>query len=168
MKLTYISTYPPRECGLASFNKSLINAVNANSYGKDYVELEGSVVAINDNDIDEYPYPPEVNYVIRQQVVEDYVKAASFINKSDADACILQHEFGIFGGNSGVYVLSLINQLEKPLISIFHTILERPTFEQKKMTHQLCKKKKHLRTIIIILSNLLKHEYKIELTLIFP
>ena len=53
MKLTYISTYPPRECGLASFNKSLINAVNANSYGKDYAGLEGSVIAIDDNDTGE-------------------------------------------------------------------------------------------------------------------
>ena len=163
MKLTYISTYPPRECGLASFNKSLINAVNANSYGKDYVELEGSVVAINDNDIDEYPYPPEVNYVIRQQVVEDYVKAASFINKSDADACILQHEFGIFGGNSGVYVLSLINQLEKPLISIFHTILERPTFEQKAILQNIAKRSDRIVVMGKIAIKLLNKIYNIPI-----
>ena len=163
MKLTYISTYPPRECGLASFNRSLVNAVNANSYEKDYTGLETAVVAINAGDADEYPYPPEVKYVIRQQVVQDYINAAGFINESDADACILQHEFGIFGGNSGIYVLSLINRLEKPLISIFHTVLERPTFEQKAILQNIAKRSDRIVVMGKIAIKLLNRIYNIPI-----
>jgi len=140
MKLTYISTYPPRVCGLASFNKSLINAINLSSLDKGFDKVQSTVVAINADSIDEYKYPQEVEFVIRQQNTEDYIRAANFINASNADACILQHEFGIFGGDNGVYVLSLLNQLEKPLISIFHTVLERPTFEQKVILQTIAKR----------------------------
>lgn len=128
MKLIYISTYPPRECGLATFNKSLINAINLN-FADDHPDE--TVVALNADPKDLYNYPAEVKFVIRQQVLEDYIEAADFINNSDSDACILQHEFGIYGGDDGVYVLSLINQIEKPVISIFHTVLERPGYQQK-------------------------------------
>jgi len=139
MKLTYISTYPPRECGLASFNKSLINAINLNLLDSDAAE-PGSVIALNADDLDQYDYPPEVKFVIRQQTIDDYVIAADFINQSDSDACLLQHEFGIYGGDDGVYVLSFLNRLEKPLISILHTILERPSYQQKVIIQNIAKR----------------------------
>jgi len=137
MKLTYISTYPPRACGLATFNRSLINAINSNLAHDHPAE---TVIALNAESLDEYEYPKEVKFIIRQQVLEDYARAADFINNSDADACILQHEFGIYGGNDGVFVLSLINQVEKPLISIFHTVLERPSYQQKAILQTITRK----------------------------
>jgi glycosyltransferase involved in cell wall biosynthesis len=129
MKITYISTYPPRECGLASFNKNLMNAIRSN-FEEDSGE-GGSVVAINPDNLDDYNYPPEVKFVIRQNEPDDYRAAVDAINDSDADICILQHEFGIFGGEAGIYILSLVNQLKKPLITIFHTVLQRPSNQQK-------------------------------------
>src|SRR6185312_9767925 len=83
---------------------------------------------------------PEVKFVIRQQVAGDYSMAADFVNDSDCDACILQHEFGIYGGDDGAYVLSFINYLEKPLISIFHTILKRPSYQQKIILQNIAKR----------------------------
>ncbi|MFB9845119.1 glycosyltransferase family 4 protein [Mucilaginibacter ginsenosidivorans] len=136
MKLTYISTYPPRECGLASFNKSLINAINSNFHS----EEEAFVVAVNNGNKDEYDYPGEVKFIIRQHDMMDYTEAAKFINASDTHACVLQHEFGIYGGDNGVYVLSLVNQLEKPLISVFHTVLEKPSFQQKAILQKVAKR----------------------------
>ena len=105
MKITYISTYPPRECGLASFNKNLMNAIRSNFDEEDLGE-GGSVVAINPDNLDDYNYSPEVKFVIRQNEPDDYRAAVDVINDSDADICILQHEFGIFGGESGIYILS--------------------------------------------------------------
>jgi glycosyltransferase involved in cell wall biosynthesis len=137
MKLTYISTYPPRACGLATFNRSLINAINTN-LGQNHPGE--TVVALNTESVDEYAYPDEVRFVIRQQVLEDYSRAANFINNSDTDACILQHEFGIYGGDDGAYVLSLVNQVEKPLVSIFHTVLERPSYQQKVILQTIARK----------------------------
>ncbi|WP_462264713.1 glycosyltransferase family 4 protein [Mucilaginibacter sp.] len=132
MKIAYISTYPPRECGLATFNQNLMRAINANFPGQKSPLENGYVVAMNDSDTtDGYEYPEEVKYVIRQNHQKDYIRAANYINTSDADACIMEHEFGIYGGESGIYVLPLINRLEKPLISILHTILREPSYVQR-------------------------------------
>jgi hypothetical protein len=80
------------------------------------------VVALNDNE-PEYKYPEEVKLTIRQDHQEDYLKAVKYINLSGADVCILQHEFGIFGGQSGVYILPLLHRLEIPLhcYTSYHT-----------------------------------------------
>jgi glycosyltransferase involved in cell wall biosynthesis len=139
MKVTYISTYPPRECGLASFNKNLMSAIKSNFDEEDTGE-QGSVIAINSDNLGEYNYPPEVEFVIRQNEPDDYRTAAGLINESDTDICILQHEFGIFGGEAGIYILSLVNQLKKPLITIFHTVLERPSGQQKVAIQNIAKK----------------------------
>lgn len=132
MKIAYISTYPPRECGIATFNQNLMRAIGANFPNRKNPLQNGFVVALNDSEnLQEYEYPEEVKYVIRQNHQKDYIRAANFINTSDADACILEHEFGIYGGESGIYILPLLNRLEKPLISILHTVLREPTYVQR-------------------------------------
>ncbi|MXV17969.1 glycosyltransferase family 4 protein [Hufsiella ginkgonis] len=137
MKIAYISSYPPRECGIATFNNNLVKAISSNFKGKS-VEDSGFVVALNDSEnLDEYEYPSEVKYIIRQENQKDYIRAASFINTSDADACILEHEFGIYGGESGIYILPLLNRLDKPLISILHTVLREPSFIQRVIIREI-------------------------------
>ncbi|WP_461451518.1 glycosyltransferase family 4 protein [Mucilaginibacter sp.] len=132
MKIAYISTYPPRECGLATFNNNLMRAVSANFPNRKSLLEGGFVVAMNDSeDMHEYEYPEEVKYIIRQNHQKDYIRAANYINTSTADVCIMEHEFGIYGGESGIYILPLINRLEKPLISILHTILREPSYVQR-------------------------------------
>ncbi|RYY35474.1 MAG: glycosyltransferase [Sphingobacteriaceae bacterium] len=132
MKIAYISTYPPRECGIATFNQNLMRAINANFPERQKPSDGGYVVALNDSaNLDEYEYPDEVKYVIRQNHQKDYIRAANYINTSNVDACILEHEFGIYGGESGIYILPLINRLEKPLISILHTVLKEPSYVQR-------------------------------------
>ncbi|NEU07731.1 glycosyltransferase [Flavihumibacter sp. R14] len=128
MKIAYISTNRPRECGIATFNHNLFNAISGN-YDLDL--QQGYVVALTDSDDpNEYRYPEEVKLTIRQEHQKDYIKAANYINSSDTDACILEHEFGIFGGQDGVYILPLINHLQKPLITILHTVLKSPSYLQ--------------------------------------
>jgi glycosyltransferase involved in cell wall biosynthesis len=132
MKIAYISTYPPRECGLATFNHNLMQAINANFPNRKSLLEGGFVVALNDSESQqEYEYPEHVKYVIRQNNQKDYIRAANYINTSSVDAVILEHEFGIYGGESGIYILPLINRLEKPLISILHTILKDPSYVQR-------------------------------------
>jgi glycosyltransferase involved in cell wall biosynthesis len=132
MKIAYISTFPPRECGIATFNFNLMGAINANFPERKSSLDGGFVVALNDSEnIQEYEYPADVKYVIRQNHQKDYIRAANYINTSTADAVILEHEFGIYGGESGIYILPLINRLEKPLISILHTILKDPSYVQR-------------------------------------
>jgi len=132
MKIAYISTYPPRECGIATFNCNLMNAINVNFPERKSLLNGGFVVALNDSEsMTEYEYPEEVKYIIRQNHQKDYIRAANYINTSNADVCIMEHEFGIYGGESGIYILPLLNRLEKPLISILHTILREPSYVQR-------------------------------------
>ncbi len=132
MKVTYIATYPPRECGIGTFTENLFKSMLSQN------EHEGFVVALNDNDLD-YNYPEEVKTTIRQDYQEDYLKAAKHINESGADVCILEHEFGIFGGQSGMYILLLLHRLEIPLIVTLHTILQTPSHNEKAALKEICK-----------------------------
>ncbi len=99
---------------------------------------EGFVIALNDNNLT-YEYPEEVKLTIRQEHQEDYLKAVKFINLNGTDLCILQHEFGIFGGQSGVYILPLLHRLEVPLVVTLHTILKSPSYNEKAVLVEICK-----------------------------
>jgi hypothetical protein len=150
MKIAYISTYPPRECGIATFNQNLMRAIHANFPKRDKLLEGGFVIALNDSEsFHEYEYPEEVKYVIRQNSQKDYIRAANYINTSDADVCIMEHEFGIYGGESGIYILPLINRLEKPLISILHTILKEPSYVQRIIIREIAEQSSK----VIVMSN---------------
>ncbi len=142
MKLAFIGTYPPRECGIGTFTKNLYNTMLGRKNGSQE-ESEGFVVAMNDNDLT-YEYPEEVKLTIRQQHQEDYLKAAEFINLSGSDICVLEHEFGIFGGESGVYILPMLHRLEVPLIVTLHTILKTPSYNEKAILIEICKMSKKI------------------------
>ncbi len=96
------------------------------------------VVALNDNNLT-YEYPEEVKLTIRQEQQEDYLQAVEFINLSGVDLCILEHEFGIFGGQSGVYILPLLHRLEVPIVVTLHTILKDPSYNEKAILREICK-----------------------------
>jgi len=137
MKIIYIATYPPRECGIGTFTNNLLKSMLRQNEPDEQIN-EGFVVALNDNDLT-YKYPEEVKAIIRQDHQEDYLKAVKYINLSGADVCILQHEFGIFGGQSGVYILPLLHRLEIPLIVTLHTILKAPSYNEKAVLKEICK-----------------------------
>lgn len=137
MKIAYISTYPPRECGIATFNHNLVRAIG---FDKTAVSEDSYVVAMNDAEhLDTYEYPEEVKYQIRQENQKDYIRAADYINTSLVDVCIMEHEFGIYGGENGVYILPLIARLQKPLVTILHTILKDPTYMQLTIIREIAK-----------------------------
>lgn len=137
MKNAYIATYPPRQCGIGTFTQNLFNSMIASDIDEPNHE-KSFIVALNDSE-EELAYPEEVKFNIRQEFQEDYLAAAKYINISGADCCILQHEFGIFGGKDGVYILPLLHQLEIPLIVTFHTVIQTPSFAQKEILQRICK-----------------------------
>ncbi len=132
MKIAFVATYPPRECGIGTFTQSLAHAMMNND------ENEIIIIAMDDSH-ENYAFPSEVKLSIRQEHQTDYLKAADFINRSGAEVCILEHEFGIYGGQSGVYILPLLHRLHIPLISTLHTILETPSYTEKAILKQICK-----------------------------
>ncbi len=131
MKIIVISTYPPRKCGIATFSENLVNSlIKASELSG--TDLEVEVIAMNDNG-KQYNYPDLVKVTITESNKASYVKAANYINNSGAHLCLLQHEYGIFGGNNGLLILSLIKRLKTPLITTFHTVLENPDFHQREV-----------------------------------
>ncbi len=138
MDIAYIATFPPRECGIATFTQNLTRFM-AGRAEADAAPARIRVVAVNDHGR-EYSYPSEVGFVIRQDVRDDYVKAARWVNESGAQCCVLQHEFGIFGGRSGVYVLSFLAELQIPFIATLHTVLREPSFLQKSILRELARR----------------------------
>lgn len=137
MKIAYIATYPPRQCGIGTFTQNLFESMNPSK--KDDSEYSNSfVVAMEDSD-EKLNYPEEVKLTIRQELQEDYLAAAKYINVSGADCCILQHEFGIFGGQDGIYILPLLHELEIPLIVTLHTVIQTPSHNQKEVLQTICR-----------------------------
>ncbi|MGX5818836.1 glycosyltransferase [Chitinophaga lutea] len=132
MKIAYIASYYPRECGIATFTEHLIRAMGCNVAEAPEV----SVIAMDDEG-QSYDYPPEVTCRIRQQHLQDYLAAADHINNSDVDLVVLQHEFGIFGGESGVFILPLLHRIKAPFIVTFHTVLKQPSFLQKSIVKEI-------------------------------
>jgi glycosyltransferase involved in cell wall biosynthesis len=119
--IAFLGTYVPRECGIATFTKDLVDSV-------DLLDefAPARVIAVNEIDTI-YDYDSRVKQQIRQDFEEDYIQAATYINSSRINAVNLQHEFGIYGGEWGKYVLSFLQNVQKPVITTLHTV--QPDFE---------------------------------------
>lgn len=115
-RVIYVSSYIPRHCGIASYTKNLTNAINLLN-----PHHLAEIVAFNRGQ-EKFDYPAEVKLVLNDQKRVDYLKAAEFINRSGADLVSLQHEFGLFGGQSGDYILPLIELLKLPLVTTIHSL----------------------------------------------
>jgi glycosyltransferase involved in cell wall biosynthesis len=140
MNLTILSTYPPRECGIASFSNDL--KTNLELWGQNV-----SILAMNDNG--SYKYPQEVVFELNEDSRDDYLISAQFVNTADIDAVFIEHEYGIFGGPDGEYVLDFASDLKKPFILNTHTVLPKPQLHQKKVLSQLGKQA----TAVICMTN---------------
>jgi len=121
--IAFLGTYTPRECGIATFTKDLIDSIDP------LAEFAPARV-ISVNEIETiYDYDSRVKQQIRQDFEEDYIQAAKYINSSRINAVSLQHEFGIYGGEWGKYILSFLQNVHKPVITTLHTV--QPDFESK-------------------------------------
>jgi len=131
-KVVFISSFPPRKCGIATFTSDLIDSITLATKG----EFEPLVVAMRS---EEHKYNHPVRFEIRQNVKSDYICAADYINFSHVDAVCVQHEFGLFGGDAGSYLSLLLNRLKVPVITTLHTVLDDPEEAYHKSLVDLCK-----------------------------
>ncbi|MDH5770613.1 MAG: glycosyltransferase family 4 protein [Candidatus Bathyarchaeota archaeon] len=116
-RIAYVSTYPPRECGIANFTKDLIDAIDQ------LHEFRPSVIiAINEKGAT-YNYNRRVKFQIERDSIHNYVQAARYANLSKVNLVNLQHEFGLLGGEWGEYINSFLENLQKPVVTTLHTIL---------------------------------------------
>jgi len=123
-KVAFIGTYVPRQCGIATFTNDLLSAVR-----NEDPSIDCQAVAMNDL-VSGYIYPEEVHFEINQNVLSDYRLAADFLNVNRIELVCLQHEYGIFGGVDGSYILELLTQLRMPVVTTLHTVLMNPSSTQ--------------------------------------
>lgn len=133
MKMLIVSSYPPRECGLATFSNDIINAVEV-VFGK---TLPIEVCALQNGE-SQFQYNNEVTHILSIAFLEDYRKAAEEINERDDIGLVcVQHEFGLFGGEYGDYLLAFLLALNKPVITVFHSVLPNPDKKRKKIVRAI-------------------------------
>lgn len=132
--IVFLTTYPPRRCGIATFSQDLIKAINKITLNK----LKIKVAAVQDPLSSFKVYPQEVGWVINQDKVEDYRNLAVDIrSRDDIVAVVIQHEYGIFGGESGEYLLYFIRNVQKPIITALHTVLPGPQGRLRRVTQEI-------------------------------
>lgn len=129
LHLAFVSTYPPRACGIATFTQDLVRELE---------KVPGiaapSVVAMEREPLQ---YGLRVRSTIREQERADYVRAAERLNASSVDVVVIEHEYGIYGGADGEYILDFARALEKPLVTTLHTVLPEPSANQRRILREL-------------------------------
>ncbi|HHN45840.1 MAG TPA: glycosyltransferase [Planctomycetes bacterium] len=130
-KVAFIADYPPRQCGIATFTSDLAEAIAG--------ELPAArVFAVAMNDTPQgYQYPERVRFEIAQNDRMGYRRAADFLNISHVDVVCLQHEYGIYGGEAGSHILTLLRDIRMPVITTLHTVLKSPDDMQKHVLQQI-------------------------------
>ena len=131
MRIAILSTYPPRACGIGTFAFDVRTAL-LDVAGVDDVDPLAVV------DEPRAPQRPEILRAVSQGTRGDYVRAARMLSRTDVDVVLLQHEYGIFGGRDGEYVLSFARELAQPLVVTLHTVLSEPTAHQLEVLTALC------------------------------
>jgi len=152
-KVAFLSTFPPRECGLATFTQDLVQELD------NVLSLQQpQIVAVSDK---KYHYDERVIMELVQHDFQSYIDIAERINKSDIELLVIEHEYGIFGGECGEYLLNLIGHLKVPFITTFHTVLPNPSPKQKEILVELGQKSSKVVTMAKNTIHLLRNTYNI-------
>ena len=120
-EILFITSYPPRECGIATYSQDLIKALN-NKFSN---SLSIKICALESGNAN-YLYPREVKYILNTSIAAEYEKLALIINKNSCiEIVLIQHEFGFFIEQEQAF-LQFLYELAKPVVIVFHTVLPHP------------------------------------------
>lgn len=132
--LALLGNFLPRKCGLATYTTDTYNALSQR-----YPDLQVDVYAMDDHP-GLYDYPDAVTRAIPQDDRAAYLDAARAIEASGAQALWIQHEYGIYGGPAGEFLIALIDRLSIPVITTLHTVLERPSADERRVMEALLRR----------------------------
>lgn len=154
-RIAFVGNYLPRECGIATFTTDLCGAL-ATEYGA------GRLFAIPVNDPDSaYNYPELVRLEIDEEDIGSYTRAADFLNFNGNDLVCLQHEYGIYGGSAGRYILALLRKLKMPLVTTLHTVLREPDANQRIVLEEIAQLSDRLVVMSELAAQLLRDVYAV-------
>jgi glycosyltransferase involved in cell wall biosynthesis len=154
-RVAFLGNSLPRRCGIATFTTDLQQAIGATGATSDT-----AIVAMTDDDR-HYDYPAVVRLQVHDQKVEEYERAARFLNAEHFDVLSLQHEFGIFGGEAGSHVMTLLAGVDMPIVTTLHTVLATPSPVQRRVLREIV----DVSTSVIVMAEkgrqLLRSEYEV-------
>ncbi len=155
----YMGTFLPRECGIATFTNDLITAMDS----KFNPVLKSEVLAMNDPGNAFYNYNHKVSLQIKENEILDYLETARKINeRKDIRIVNIQHEFGIFGGEHGEYLLLFLNAVKKPVVVTLHTVLPNPHEGMKDIMQSIIKKSSAVIVMAKDAKRILREHYDIN------
>jgi polysaccharide biosynthesis protein PslF len=154
IRFGFVSTFPPTQCGLATFTAALRGALLHATTDK------GWVVRLVDA-----PAEPHGDEVVAQLVAGDSDSlrgAAARLNL--CDVIIVQHEYGVYGGADGSEVLHLLDQLRVPCVVVLHTVLTDPTAHQRQVLESVIAKADAVVTMTMTARERLAAGYAADMT----
>jgi glycosyltransferase involved in cell wall biosynthesis len=154
-RIAFIGNYLPRECGIATFTTDLCTALAA-----EYGEERLFAIPVNDPD-SSYDYPDRVRLELEQEDIASYERAADFLNFNSNDLVCLQHEYGIYGGAAGRYILALLRKLKMPLVTTLHTVLRQPDANQRIVLEEIAQLSDRLIVMSELAAQLLREVYAV-------
>jgi glycosyltransferase involved in cell wall biosynthesis len=130
--MLFLGSYPPRECGIATFTKDVVD-----SYDQRF-GARSEIVAIEEPGAPPREYPAQVVANLYQDDRASYRAIADFVNAHPCDALNVQHEYGLFGGENGEWIVDLIALVRKPVVVSLHTVLPEPTPDHLRVARTIC------------------------------
>ena len=131
-EILVVTSYPPRECGIATYSQDLIKVFNhkfSNSFSIKVCAMESNGIT--------YAYPDEVKLVLKTSIAAEYEKLALKINKdNEIKVILIQHEFGFFHVQEQAFI-KFLNRLLKPVVIVFHTVIPNPDEKFKLNVQQI-------------------------------
>ena len=153
-EILFITTLPPRECGIATYSQDLINALN-----DQFENSFNSVICALESETEQHQYKQKPKYILNTDSRNSFIKIAFLINKDEnIRLVVLQHEFGFFTNNKREYK-QFLDSITKPIVFVFHTILPNPDKDLKSEVENMAA----IASAIIVMTNdaaaILKNEY---------
>ena len=156
-EILVITSYPPRECGIATYSQDLIASIN-NKFSSSYTI---KVCALESGDTS-YSYPAEVKYVLKTSVAAEYEKMAIKVNQDNRiKIVVVQHEFGFYHHQEQAF-MQFLYELSKPVILVFHTVLPQPDERLKSKINAIATICSSLVVMTNTSANILINEYGVQ------
>jgi glycosyltransferase involved in cell wall biosynthesis len=157
-KTCFFGNFPPKECGIATFTHHLSKAMDKKFNPK----LKSKVIAINEEG-SFYNYNHKVIHEVTKNDIESYIEIAKRVNESENIKILcIQHEFGIFGGEYGNYIIPFLEAVKKPVIVTFHTTLPNPDEKRKRVVQAIAKRSAAIIVLAKVAGDILIRDYGIE------
>lgn len=156
-EILFISSFPPRECGIATYSEDLLKALN-----NKFQQTFSLTVCPLESEFEQHTYDTTPQYILNTSIQKSFVKLAFQINKnSNIKIVVIQHEFGFFANCENDFQY-LLNTITKPLILVFHTVLPRPDSLLRLKVQEMCSAVDDVVIMTKTASKILKTDYEIS------